>query len=160
MRGCFGKPNIPGNDGLEYLVFKIFGDLSHYFLRQSCSCIEHSEEDAADFQVGVYAFLDKANGLNDEREPFEREIFTLQRDNHFCGCGEPIQRQYAEGRRTVDENEFIVFKNGGNSSLEIIIPVRPIHKLDCCTAEIHRRRSKKQPWNGKRLYDILDFSQS
>ena len=41
-------------------------------------------------------------------EPFEREVLAVQRNQHRVGGDERVQREQAERRRTVDEDEIEV----------------------------------------------------
>ena len=40
-------------------------------------------------------------------QPFEREVLAVQRDEHGVGGDQRVQRQQAERRRTVDDDESI-----------------------------------------------------
>ena len=58
------------------------------------------------FSVGIRAAVaDLRDDLVDLREPFEREVFALQRDEQFVRGGERIRHQDAERRRAIEQHE-------------------------------------------------------
>ena len=41
-------------------------------------------------------------------EPLECVVFALHRDHHRIGCHQPVQSEYVQGRRTVEQDELVL----------------------------------------------------
>ena len=123
---------------LKTFFLKVFGHLANDFLRKPRSCIEHGEQDPADFQVWVDALLHEADGLDDEREPLEREIFALQGNDDLGGRREAIQRKHTERRRTIDEDEIVVVHNRSYCAPKVVVSIGTIDQFNGRPAEVHR----------------------
>ena len=76
------------------------GDL----LSEIRALVEHRQQDAFDVERRVERGADAAHRADEIGEPFEREVFAVQRNQHGVGGDERVQRQQAERRRTVDED--------------------------------------------------------
>ena len=54
--------------------------------------------------AGLNARADAAQRRDEIGEPFEREVFAVERNQHRVGGDERVERQQPERRRRVDED--------------------------------------------------------
>src|SRR2546426_3689739 len=59
--------------------------------------------------------LDRAHEV---RQPLERVVLALHRDQHALCCSERVDGEQAEGRRAIDENEVVVAHDALERDLE------------------------------------------
>ena len=67
--------------------------------------VHHRQEHAAEGEPGVQPRLDQIDGLDELRQPLERVVLGLDRNQQAVGGGERIDGQRAERRRAVEEDE-------------------------------------------------------
>jgi len=72
----------------------------------------HAEHDAGDAQVGVHRSADEAHGFEQLADALEREKMRLHRHEHFASQRERVQREQAEARRAVDQNDVVSMDDG------------------------------------------------
>ena len=75
-------------------------------LRQTGDGIDHREDDAVQFEIGIDAAADAVDGAGDERQAVHRQKFRLDRDEDAVGSDERTGHHHAERRRAV-ENDVI-----------------------------------------------------
>lgn len=95
-------------------------------------------------KVRVNASLDEMNRVQQLGEALERVILTLKRNQQRVGCSEHIQRDESERRRTIDENEIVVFAYAGKGVSEKTFSVGAANQLYLGTSEIACRRKNVQ----------------
>ena len=105
VAGGFGEADAAGDDGLENHVAEMrldFGD----DLGGEVVAHEHGHEHATDGEVGVCATVaDLLDDVGDFAQPFEGEIFALERDEEFVRGGKGVGHQDAERGRAIEEDE-------------------------------------------------------
>ena len=69
-------------------------------------------------------------------DAFEGEEFALQRDEHGMRCGERVQGEQAESRRTVDQNVIASGVDVGRALAEGKIRPSESHQFDLGAGEI------------------------
>jgi len=67
--------------------------------------IDHRHEHTADRQARVETRLHEVDGAHELRQTLERVVLGLHRNENAVGGRERIDRQRAERRRAIEENE-------------------------------------------------------
>jgi len=84
-------------------------ELRRDLLLQRHARVEHHPQQADDLQAGVQVGVDPLDGVDQIGEPFEREKYShLHRDDHAVRAAQAVDRQQAERRRAVDQDEVVV----------------------------------------------------
>jgi hypothetical protein len=96
--------HVSGDDGPEHLFLEVAGHLAHHLVGQVGPLVEHGEQDSADLQGGVQPGLDLADRLDQEAQALKGEILALERDQDEFGRHEPVYREDAQGRGTIDKD--------------------------------------------------------
>ena len=90
--GASARRTFRRNDRLEDLAAEVFarfvGDLS----REVEAGVVHREQHAVDRQVRVDAPLDEVDGVQQLREPLERVVLALERNQQRVGRREHVER--------------------------------------------------------------------
>ena len=100
----FAEPDVARDDGGEDALLKN-ARMSRAtcwprLVRSSCIVISTPAMSSAGIERAAHA----AQRGDEIGEPFEREVFAVERDQHGVGGDERIERQQAERRRRVDED--------------------------------------------------------
>jgi len=103
MAGSFREPHIAGYHCLEDFFAEVSPDLCFHLAGQVHSAIEHGEDNALEFQVGIEPRLHEPYGSEKVRESLEGIILALERDQHRVGGREGIDREEAQGGWTVEK---------------------------------------------------------
>src|SRR5688572_4377091 len=102
----FSQPNIAGYDCRKDLVPEKCLEIRHYLVGKVRTLVKHSQQHTFDFQPRIRRFPDLIYRLHELRNPFQRKILALNRDQHPIGGNQCIDSEDVEGRRTIDENEI------------------------------------------------------
>ena len=124
--------------------------------------VEHREQHAFDVERRVERGAHAAHRADEIGEPFEREVFAVQRNQHGVGGDERVQRQQAERRRTVDEDVVVVVAHRAKQRRAAALRARgSVHQFDLGAGEIaiggdqlepvDRGRNDERPGVGRRL---------
>src|SRR4029079_17937647 len=75
----------PRDRGPEDLVLEVLADLAHDLLSEVRALVHHGEQHALDVQAGIERALYAPHRVHELRDPLQREVFALQRDEHGVG---------------------------------------------------------------------------
>jgi len=110
MAGCLAEPDISGDNGSvdfpREVSFHFFGDLQS----EVSPAIEHSKENAFEFEVWVKAASDGADSIHKVAESFQCEVFALYGDEGAIGGAEAVKGKQFEGRGAIDE--YVIIERG------------------------------------------------
>src|SRR5215469_2735229 len=108
MAGRLGDPHVPRNDRLEYLAAQMTLDLAFDLSGETGPPIEHCENHALDGESRVEFLLDEVDGPQDVSQALHRVVLALKGYEGCSGRGKSVERQEAEGRGAVDDNEVVL----------------------------------------------------
>ncbi len=76
------------------------------------------------------------DGAHEVRQPFERVVLALHRDQHAPCCSERVDGEQAERRRAIDENEVVVAHDALERDLETRLARLQFDQLDLRAGEL------------------------
>src|SRR6266702_2361712 len=79
VRGCLGDPHVARNDRVIDLVAEMTAHVGRDVIGEIVSLVEHGEDDALDFQLGVERAFDPLDGADEMAQPLQCIEFALQR---------------------------------------------------------------------------------
>ena len=83
-----------------------------HFVGEIVPRIEHRAQDAFDLELRIHRRLDLLDGADQRRQPFERVVLALHRDQHALRRDQRVQREHVQRRRAVDEDDFVLVVDG------------------------------------------------
>ena len=86
MTGSFGKADIAGNDGLEYVALEEFPQIGGNLASEIRPVIEHRQENTFDLKRMPEGVPDPVNRIHQLRDALESEEFALNWDQNGVGC--------------------------------------------------------------------------
>ena len=78
-------------------------------------------------------------------EAFEREVLAVQRDQHAIGGDERVEREQAERRRRVDDDEVEFVAQRREQILQAALAIGDADQFDLGAGEIARRGNEREP---------------
>ena len=63
-------------------------------------------------RLGIHRGLDLLDGADQRRQPLERVVLALHRDEHALRGDQRVQREHVQRRRAVDEDDFVLVVDG------------------------------------------------
>lgn len=132
----FGEPDVPGDDGLEDFRPEIFARIGGDLPGEIEACVVHRQEDAVDGEVGVDAPLDHVDRAQELGESFEGVVLALEGDEDGVGGGEHVDRDEAERRGAVDEDEVVEIASRGDGLAHDELSVGVVDELDLGAGEV------------------------
>ena len=100
-----GEPDVARDDGAEHFFAEVRDQLRAHLVREVVAGVEHRAQHSLDRELGIGGLADLVDGVEQRREPFERVVLALHRDQHAVGGDEGVHGEHVERRRTVDEDD-------------------------------------------------------
>ena len=104
MARRFAEPDVARDHGAEHFFLEELPHVGRDLLAQVRPLVEHRQQHAFDVERGVERRAHAAHRADEIGEPFEREVFAVQRNQHRVGGDERVEREQSERRRAVDED--------------------------------------------------------
>jgi len=105
VRRGLGEPDVARHDCAVKRGAEVLFELRRHVLPEGVSRVVHGAQQPFDLEPRIEVRADLADRLHEIRQPFERVILALHRDQHRIGGAEPVQRQQGQRRRAVEQNE-------------------------------------------------------
>jgi hypothetical protein len=168
VRGRLGEPHVARDHRAEQLVAEVLLELGRDVLRERVARVVHRAQQALDLEPRIEVRAHLLEGLQQVRQAFERVILALHRDEHRIGGAQSVQRQEAERRRAVEQDEVVVgsdFRDRrlhlpervGERVLEPRLPLRQVDELDLGAGQVAIRRHEVEPGRGRRDAHVGDL---
>ena len=100
-----GEPDVARDDGAEHFFAEVRDQLRAHLVREVVAGVEHRAQHSLDRELGIGGLADLVDGVEQRREPLERVVLALHRDQHAVGGDEGVHGEHVERRRTVDEDD-------------------------------------------------------
>ena len=143
-----GQADGPGDDHVIHEVAEEPLDLFDDLARQLGPWIEHGHDDPRQPQVRIDVLLDQAHVPQELPQPLERVVLALDRNDELLRGGERVDRQQAERRRAVEEDEVIpTFPDRIQGLLEPGLSGELADQLDLRARQIDRRRDRMESFD-------------
>src|SRR6267154_965788 len=104
----FGEPYVAWNHGLVHLLAEVLLQLRRHLLRERIARIVHGTKQPFDIELRVQVLADPLDRVDEIGEPLERVVLALHRDHHRIGRHQSVQGEYVQGRRAVEQDEFVL----------------------------------------------------
>ena len=140
--GCrssgLGEPDISRNLGAVHLPTEILHGLLCNLPGEIQALVVHREQYAFDLERGIQTLLDQSYRVQKLAKSFQRIEFALDRDQHRIGGRQGIQREEAQGGRTIDENEVVLVSHLLQGPAQDRLSLAFSHELDLGSDQISR----------------------
>src|SRR2546423_627859 len=103
-----GEAYVAWNHGFVHLLAEVLLQLGRHLLRERIARIVHGSKQPFDIELRIQVLADLLDGVDQIGEPLECVVFALHRDHHRIGCHQPVQSEYVQGRRTVEQDELVL----------------------------------------------------
>src|SRR5277367_903150 len=120
---CFCQSYIPGNHALKHLIAEETSQVRRNLLRQRCPLVIHRQQYAFDFELRIQCSANAHKRIEQFRHSLERQILTLNRNQHRVRSNQSIQSEQIEGRRTIQYNEFVFLAQRLQEILQFILSI-------------------------------------
>src|ERR1700747_1054971 len=87
------------------------------------SLVVHRKQDPLNFQTGIERAPDAYQGIQKLRDTFQSQVFTLDGNEHGIRGYKRVQREEVQSGRTVQDDIAILFLQGLQRGLELILAV-------------------------------------
>ena len=105
--------------------------LRRHVVREVVAGVEHGPQDAFDRQPRVDALADLLDRRHQARQPLERVILALHRDQHRVRRRQAVERQDVQGRRAIDDHDVVAVPERRQGLLQpVFAPDRRVQELD------------------------------
>ena len=144
MARRLAEPDVARDDGVEDAVLEELADVARDLLPEVRALVVHGHQHAGDVERGIERGAHAAQRRDEIGESFEREVFAVERDQHGVGGDERVEREQAERRRRVDEDEVESFAQRLEQIAETALAVGQRHELDFGAGEIAIRGNQPE----------------
>src|SRR5215217_8503011 len=105
--GGFAQPYVPRDYGVEDAFSEEGTYFVGYLMGQVRAWIEHRQEHPANLETGVQFLPNHPDALHELGEPLEGVVLALYRDENLVSCGQRVEGQEIQGRRTVKQHPVV-----------------------------------------------------
>ena len=107
--------------------------------------VEHRRQDPDDLDLRVQVLADHRQRVLELHETAQREVLALHGHDHAVGRDERVDRQQAERRRRVDEDEVVVVADRRERLLERALAADHRRERELGAGEVDRRDGERRP---------------
>ncbi len=136
------------------LVAEVLAHFLRYLRGQVVPAVVHGEQHAFDRKIGVQVLLDQLDGVHQRRQPFQRIVLRLDRDQHRVGRGQGVHGQKPQRRRAVDEDVIVIIPEQGDGLLEHALPGDGVDELDLDAHQVDAGRHHVEPGEVSVFFDL------
>src|ERR1041384_434458 len=136
----FAEPDVARDEGLEELLAEVLPDLVDDLVRKPEAAVEHRHEHALDLESGVELLLHHRDRVQESSQSLEREVLALDGNEDRVGGYQRVEREEAERRGAVDENEFVFAAELVDEARHHVIAALDVHQLELGPDQIDVRR--------------------
>jgi hypothetical protein len=130
------EPNVARNDGAVDLITKELADVGAHLLAQVRAVVVHRQQHAFDGERGIERRAHAVDRREQLGDPFEREVLAVERDEDGVGGDERVQREQAQRRGCVDEDEIEARPEGIEQPTEPVFAFGHRDELDLGAGEV------------------------
>ena len=156
MARRLGEPDAPRDDRVEDEVAEVPAHLRRDVGGEPRAAVDHRQEHAGDRQARVQPRPDELDRVEQLGEPLERVVLALHRDEDAVGGRERVDRQRAERRRAVDEDEGVALARRRERVAEEGLAVLAAGELDRGAGEVGSRRDEVEVGKPGRVHELLE----
>ena len=128
--GRLGDAHVARDHGVEHAVAEVAPHLGGDLLGEPQPAVVHGEQHALDLQVRVEVLPHDLDRVEQLPQAFEREVLGLDRDQHGVRRRERVERQEAQARRAVDDDEVVGAARARERLLQHALALVEVDHLD------------------------------
>src|SRR5690606_3952274 len=126
----FREADVTRDRRSEHFVPEILFRLLRDLARQVEPLVVHGEEDTFDLEARVQVPLDQPHGVQELRETLQRVELALDRDEYSIGRCQRVEREEAERRGAIDQDEVVLLADPFQRPTENELALGPPDQLD------------------------------
>src|SRR2546430_2784600 len=124
-----GEAYVAWNHGFVHLLAEVLLQLGRHLLRERIARIVHGSKQPFDIELRIQVLADLLDRVDEIGEPLECVVFALHRDHHRIGCHQPVQSEYVQGRRTVEQDELVLPGDRLEGAFQAGLSVRKVDQI-------------------------------
>ena len=114
VRRRLGEAHVAGHDRAIELGAEVALQLGGDVLRERVARVVHGPQQPLDLERRIEMRAHLLDGLHEIRQPLERVVLALHRDQHRVGRAKAVQREQRQRRRAVEQDEIVVARYFGD----------------------------------------------
>src|SRR5260370_15731567 len=126
----FRKPHVERNYALEDLRSEESAQIGGNLAGKCRALIKHGKQDSFHFKAGVQGAPDAHQGIQQLRDAFKSQVFTLNGNKHGPGGHQRVQRKEIQSGRAIQDDVSIFIVQSLQRGLEQILAVLGIDELN------------------------------
>src|SRR5213079_414720 len=124
-----GEAYVAWNHGFVHLLAEVLLQLRRHLLRERIARIVHGSKQPFDIELRIQVLADFLDRVDEVGEPLERVVLALHRDHHRIGRHQSVQGEYVQGRRAVEQNEFVLRRDRLEGALQARLAVLEVDQF-------------------------------
>ena len=157
MAGRLGNAHRARHGRAEDELAEVPTHLVRDVRREPGPAVDHRQDHAADREPRVQPRADELDRADQLRQPLERVVLGLHRDEHAVRGRQRVDGQRAEGGRAVDEDEPVGLAGLREAFGQVTLAVRPARELDRGARQFRLRRHQLQVLETRRSDQPLEL---
>src|SRR5271157_5162540 len=149
------QANVSRYHGLKYLFSEEAPQVVGYLPRERGSLIIHRQDDPLDLERWIQVPPNAHQGVEEFGDTLERQVLTLNRNQHRIRGDQRVQRKQIERWRAIENRKAIMVLNRAKEGLQPEFAVVGIDKLHCCSSKILVSRKQVETFHLRLLDDLL-----
>ena len=126
----------------------MLADLARDLAAEARASVVHGDDDAEDVELRIQVLLHERDGVEQLGEPFERVVLGLHRDEDLPRGDQRVDREHAQRRRAVDEDEVVAVDVAGERVLEHVLVARASGELHDGAGQVRAGRQQREMLDG------------
>ena len=147
VAGRLAQAHVARNDRREHLALEVLLHLGDDLQAQVGARVEHREHDALNLQAAIERLLHARDRTHQRGDALQRVVFALNRDEHAVGSAQGVDRDQAQGGRTVDEHVIEPVANGGQRLAQRVFAVLGARQLQLRAGQADVRGQQRQAFD-------------
>ena len=140
----FAEPDVARDDVLVDAILEELANVFRDLLTEIRALVVHRQQHAGDVERRVERAAHAAERGDEIREAFEREVFAGERNEDGVGGDERVEREEAERRRRVDEDDVEGVAKRREHALQSALAIGERDELDLGAGELPVRGDERQ----------------
>ena len=151
-----GKRDGAGDHGVEDLVAERLDDPGQDLAAVQRAGVVHRGQNSLKLKSRVKPFLDLLDGVHQQRDTAQGEELALQRDDHAVRGGQRVDREQAERRLAVDEDEVVVGQHRREDPGQGLLAGHLVDQLDLGGRQVDVARQQVHAGDVGLEQDVVD----
>ena len=125
-----GEAHGAGDDGVEHQVAEPLQHPGHHLAGVDGARVVSGDQDAADGQLRVQPVVHLLDGVGQQRQPAQREVLALGRDDHAVAARQPVDGEQTQRRLAVDQHVVVAVQHRVQRAGQRLLAAHLVDQLD------------------------------